>query len=83
MLLVLIPIAWFALLVLFAAICRVAAEGEAGPAAHPGAGAISIGERITLSPLSERRLTPSRGGRLHRAGSLRHARGRRRAHGVR
>jgi hypothetical protein len=83
MLLVLISIAWFALLVLFAAICRVAADGDGGPARHAARGSISIGDRLTLSPLSDRRPASPRRGQRHRPGSLRHTRSRRRAHGVR
>jgi hypothetical protein len=83
MLLVLIPIAWFALLVLFAAICRVAAHGDGRSARNALRGPISIGDRLTLSPLSDRRPAASRRGLRSRPGSLSHTRSRRPAHGVR
>ncbi|MHB8234353.1 MAG: hypothetical protein ACYDHT_06830 [Solirubrobacteraceae bacterium] len=86
MLLVLISIVWFALLVLLAAICRVAADGDGGSSRPAARGSISIGDRLTLSPLSglaDRRPAQSRRGQRHRPGSLRYTRGRRRAHGVR
>jgi hypothetical protein len=83
MLLVLIPIAWLALLVLFAAICRVAADGDGQSARNSLRGPSSIGERLTLSPLSDRRPPASRRGLRSRPGSLRHTRSRRPAHGVR
>jgi len=38
MLFILIPTAWLAVLLLFAAVCRVAAEGDAEPEAGPDAG---------------------------------------------
>lgn len=83
MLLVLIPIVWVALLVLFAAICRVAAAGDGRRARSIGGDAISIGARLTLSPLSEHRRAQSPRGQRSRPGSLARSRSRRPAHGVR
>ena len=82
MLLVLIPIVWAALLMLFAAICRVAADGD-GRASHAGPSAISIGEALTLSPPADRSPAPVQRGRRSRPGALRTSRSRRPAHGVR
>jgi hypothetical protein len=49
MLFILIPTAWLALLSLFAAICRVAAEGDAGRSAPGRPQADLIGVRLVLS----------------------------------
>jgi hypothetical protein len=61
MLLVLIPIVWIALLTLFAAVCRVAAEGDAQHAPTRSRGPVSIGTKLTLSPAANGRLQQSRG----------------------
>jgi len=50
MLFILIPTAWLAVLLLFAAVCRVAAEGDAEPASPGRAHADLIGVRLVLSP---------------------------------
>lgn len=53
MLLILIPIAWLAFLSLLVAVCRVAAEGDARPAAVPRrAQEELIGIKLTLSPVA-------------------------------
>jgi hypothetical protein len=50
MLLILIPIAWLAVLSLLVAICRVAAEGDATPIGPRPSREELIGVRLTLSP---------------------------------
>lgn len=49
MLFILIPIAWLAILSLFAAVCRAAAEGDARPTAPGRKHADLIGARLVLS----------------------------------
>jgi hypothetical protein len=51
MLLILIPIAWLAVLSLLVAICRVAAEGDSRPAGSGRTREELIGIELTLSPL--------------------------------
>jgi hypothetical protein len=48
MLLILIPIAWLAVLVLVVCLCQVAAVADAESLATPSGG--SIGERLTIAP---------------------------------
>jgi hypothetical protein len=60
MLLILIPIAWLALLVLVVCLCQVAAVADAESFAPRSAN--SIGERLTLAP---RRLISARGALSH------------------
>jgi hypothetical protein len=50
MLLILIPIAWLAVLSLLVAVCRVAAEGDARPTGLRGSREELIGIKLTLSP---------------------------------
>jgi hypothetical protein len=52
MLLILIPIAWLAVLSLLVAICRVAAEGDAHPAGARRSQEELIGIKLTLSPVA-------------------------------
>jgi hypothetical protein len=49
LLLIVIAIAWLAVLALFAALCRAAATGDRSQAALEQARPISIGPRLTLS----------------------------------
>ena len=49
MLLILIPIAWLAVLTVFVAICRIAAEADAEPSPFAGSPTGPIGLRVTLS----------------------------------
>ncbi len=80
MLLVLIPTVWLALLALFAAICRVAADGDA---LQPPRGSESIGPRLVLPPLPSTRLLPSISSRRRRPTLSRESRRRRSAHRLR
>jgi hypothetical protein len=80
MLLVLIPIVWIATLTLLAAVCRVAAEGDARHAPMRRRGAVSIGTKLTLSPAASGRLQQSRGRARLRPTLTRAVRVRRRAH---
>ncbi len=64
MLFVLIPVAWLAILALFVAVCRAAADGDAqlSPTAPPLSG--PIGMRLTLAPAPAAPRRPAR--RPHR-----------------
>lgn len=52
MLLILIPIAWLALLSLLVAVCRVAAEGDARLTGAPRSKEDLIGIKLALSPVA-------------------------------
>lgn len=80
MLLVLIPILWVSLLTLFAAICRVAADGDAQRAPRHGREPISIGMRLMLLPATSSRPAQSRRGTRRRPALKRTTRIRRPAH---
>jgi hypothetical protein len=82
MLLVLIPTVWLALLALFAAICRVAADGDALQAPRERRGSESIGPRLVLSPQPSARLLPSTSSRRRRPTLSREPRRRRSTHGL-
>ncbi|HWF31333.1 MAG TPA: hypothetical protein VG188_02120 [Solirubrobacteraceae bacterium] len=56
MLLILIPIAWLAVLSLIVAVCRVAAEGDARPTGLRGSREELIGIKLTLSHAGHSRL---------------------------
>jgi hypothetical protein len=84
MLLFLIPIVWLALLSLLAALCRVAADGDAAGSAHRQQRSISIGTKLVLSaapimPSSQRRRLNHR----REFGSRRVAHRQRTVHGLR
>ncbi len=66
MLLVLIPIVWVALLTLFAAICRVAADGDALHAPRHNREPISIGTKLELFPAANARPAQVRRGTRRR-----------------
>ncbi len=82
MLLVLIPIVWVALLALFAAVCRVAADGERDGRSGPGrkASPVSIGAKLTLSPAADARPAQQRRGPRLQPGLSRETRRRRPTH---
>jgi hypothetical protein len=61
-----IGIAWLALITLFVAICRTAAEGENGRA-MADLGSVSIGPKLVLSTPAERPRRPRRRAGAHRA----------------
>ncbi len=79
MLLVLIPIVWVALLTLFAAICRVAAEGDGLHAPRHDGEPVSIGTKLTF-PSANARATQARRGTRLRPTLTRASRARRPAH---
>jgi hypothetical protein len=86
MLLIVIPIAWLAVIALFVAVCRIAADADAGPSPATGPPTGSIGQRLILS--SSQPAPAPHSGRAHRARSplsAGHPARRRRvaAHGIR
>jgi hypothetical protein len=80
MLLVLIPIVWVALLTLFAAICRVAADGDAQHALRHDREPASIGMRLTFMPATNSRPAQARRGTRRRPALKRTTRIRRPVH---
>jgi hypothetical protein len=79
-----IGIAWLALITLFVAVCRTAAEGER-PRATAELGSVSIGPKLVLSTPAERPRRPRRRAGVHRAStdSRPLPRRRRAGHGIR
>jgi hypothetical protein len=61
-----IGIAWLAVITLFVAICRTAAEGESGRA-MADLGSVSIGPKLVLSAPAERPRQPRRRAAAHRS----------------
>jgi hypothetical protein len=68
LLFILIAIAWLAVITLFVAICRSAAEGESGRALAD-LGSVSIGPKLVLSAPAERPRHTRRRAGAHRSSS--------------
>jgi hypothetical protein len=86
-----IATAWLAVIALFVAICRTAAEGERRDFSFDELRSVSIGPKLVLSSAPERALMPRRRVNAHRvqsgslqvSGSRQVSRRRRSAHGIR
>jgi hypothetical protein len=85
LLLISIATAWLAVIALFVAICRTAAEGERRGFSLDELRSVSIGPKLVLSSTPERVRAPHRRPHAHgtAGGSRRTARRSRSAHGVR